>query len=164
MDEIASVINDTLKEMMLDGIKYEKIDGQVYEMHLFEEDELISYLDNLVEVQKNKSIYDYVEVDSQVERRFAESLNDRKDIKLFIKLPRKFTVDTPIGIYNPDWAIVKEEGLYGEKEKIYLVKETKGSTDKSQLRRSEWSKIQFGKKHFEEIGVDYDWVSSASEV
>jgi type III restriction enzyme len=163
MDEVASAIKGALKEMMLDGIEYEKIDCKVYEMHLFEEKELISYLDNLVEVQENKSIYDYVEVDSQVERRFAERLNGRKDIKIFIKLPRKFTVDTPIGTYNPDWAIVKD-GLFGEKEKIYLIKETKGSTDKSQLRPSEWSKIQFGKKHFEEIGVDYDWISSASEV
>jgi type III restriction enzyme len=115
--------------MMLEGIEYERIDGQVYEMHLFEEEELISYLDNLVKVQGNKSIYDYVEVDSQVERRFANDLNERGDIKLFIKLPRKFTVDTPIGTYNPDWAIVKE-ALYGEREKVYLVKETKGAKDK----------------------------------
>jgi type III restriction enzyme len=163
MDEVASTINSTLKDMMLDGVKYEQIDGQIYEMHLFKEEELVSYLDNLVKVKEHKSIYDYVEIDSQVERRFAEQLNDRKDIKLFVKLPRKFKVDTPIGKYNPDWAIVKK-AMYGEKEKVYLVKETKGSTDKSQLRPSEWAKIQFGKKHFEEIGIDYDWVSSASEV
>src|SRR5699024_4591861 len=163
MDEVASSINATLKEMMLDGVKYEQIEGQIYEMHLFEEEELISYLDNLVEVGEKKSIYDYVEVDSQVERRFAQQLNDRKDIKLFVKLPRKFKVDTTIGKYNPDWAIVKR-GLYGEQEKVYLVKETKGSKDKSQLRPSEWAKIQFGKKHFKEVGVDYDWVASASEV
>lgn len=163
MDEVASAANSALKEMMLDGIEYEKIDGQVYEMRMFKEEELISYLDNLVEVQKDKSIYDYVEIDSQVERRFAERLNNREDIKLFIKLPRKFTVDTPIGTYNPDWAIVKEE-LYGNNEKIYLVKETKGTSEKSQLRPSEWNKIQFGHKHFEAIDVDYDWVSSASEV
>ncbi|SMO95432.1 DEAD/DEAH box helicase family protein [Fodinibius sediminis] len=163
MDDVASSINATLKDMMLDGVKYEQIEGQIYEMHLFEEEELISYLDNLVKVDEEKSIYDYVEIDSQVERRFAEQLNDRKDIKLFVKLPRKFKVDTPIGKYNPDWAIVKK-GMYGEQEKVYLVKETKGSKDKSQLRPSEWAKIQFGKKHFKEIGVDYDWVSSASEV
>jgi type III restriction enzyme len=164
MDEIASTINATLKDMMLDGIKYEKIDGQIYEMHLFEEEELISYLDNLVKVKEDNSIYDYVEVDSQVERNFAKDLNRRKDVKLFVKLPRKFKVDTPIGTYNPDWAIVKKEGLHGEQEKVYLVRETKGSTDKSQLRPSEWSKIQFGQKHFDELGVNYAWVSNSNEI
>jgi len=161
MDEIAGAINQTLRSLMIDGIKYEKVEGQIYEMRRFEEEELISWLNRLQPVEK--SVYDAVEFDSEVEKRFAQQLDTRKDIKLFVKLPKQFKIDTPIGPYNPDWAIVKHDE-YGGNEKVYMVKETKGTTTKDQLRISELAKIQFGKAHFDSIGVDYSWVTSASEV
>src|SRR5690625_3346938 len=161
MDEISAAINDTLRSLMIGGIKYEKVEGQIYEMRRFEEEELISYLNKLQPVEK--SVYDAVEFDSEVEKRFAQQLDTRKDIKLFVKLPKQFKIDTPIGPYNPDWAIVKHDE-YGGNEKVYMVKETKGTTSKEQLRISELAKIQYGKAHFDSIGVDYSWVTNASEI
>lgn len=100
-----------------------------------------------------------MEFDSEVEKRFAQELDKRKDIKVFVKLP----LDTPIGPYNPDWAIVKHDE-YGGHDKIFMVKETKRTISKEQLRISELAKIKFGQAHFDEIGVDYSWVKSAGEV
>ena len=82
---------------------------------------------------------------------FAELLDSREDIKLFMKLPSKFKIDTPVGPYNPDWAIVKhEEG----QDRIYMIRETKSTLDDSKLRPSELAKIRSAKRHFESIGVE----------
>ena len=70
-----------------------------------------------------------------------------------------FKVETPIGTYNPDWAIVKEDD-----QKVYLVRETKGTKDQFKLRGSEWAKIQCGHAHFDALGVDFGHVVSASEI
>jgi type III restriction enzyme len=100
-----TAIKKSLRRLMVDGIKYEKIDGSEYMMELFEEKEIYAYLTSLVE--SGKSIYDGIPYDSDVERKFAEQMNQREDIKLFVKLPDWFKIETPIGTYNPDWAIVK---------------------------------------------------------
>jgi type III restriction enzyme len=76
-------------------------------MVLFENEELVGYLSSL---EVKKSVYEYVVYDSEVEREFARRLDEREDIKLFVKLPRWFQVETPIGAYNPDWAILKHDG------------------------------------------------------
>lgn len=157
MDYALTAIQDELKKLMVSGIKYEKIEGQEYEMLLFEEKEIIGYITNMIEV--DNSIYDVVLWESNIERDFAETMSQREDIKLFIKLPSWFKVDTPLGSYNPDWAIVKEDD-----EKVYLVRETKGTKNQLQLRPSEFAKIKCGKAHFEEVNVDYDWIEKASDV
>lgn len=144
---------------MVDGIKYERRDGQEWEMLRFEREELTSYLNRLVEVEHG--LYDVVEFDSDTERRFAKGLDDRDDVKLFFKLPPWFIVQTPMGNYNPDWAIVKEEEGEG---KLYLVRETKGSTDKDDLRGRERKKIDCGQAHFKALGVDYKVVTSHNEI
>lgn len=157
MDQALKCIRTKLHNLMVDGIKYERIANAEYEMMLFEEKELESYLDNMLAV--DHSIYDHVVYDSQTEREFAEALDKRRDIKLFFKLPSWFTVKTPLGTYNPDWAIVKEQD-----KKLYLVRETKATSDQFALRESEWQKIQCGKKHFDELGVDFAWVQKAEQV
>ncbi|GIX28754.1 MAG: hypothetical protein KatS3mg123_2635 [Burkholderiales bacterium] len=96
---------------------------------------------------------------SEVEREFARKLDEREDIKLFVKLPRWFTVDTPVGLYNPDWAIVKHSDAT-----IYLVSETKGTKDFLKLRTEEADKVRCGKRHFEAIQVPFEVVTSADEV
>lgn len=160
MTEVAKHINRALHGMIVDGIKYERIAGQEYEMRLFEEDEIETYLANLYEVQnKNKALYDYIPYDSEVEREFARQLDNMENIRLFVKLPRWFVVDTPIGDYNPDWAIVVEQD-----SKVYLVRETKGTLDDDKRRTSENQKIKCGKRHFETIGVDFKTVTSATEI
>jgi type III restriction enzyme len=157
MDQAVDIIRKELNKLVVDGIKYEKIAGEEYEMVLFEQKEMTSYLDNLL--GSNKSIYNYVEYDSEIEREFAKELEKRDYIKLFVKLPSWFKVQTPIGSYNPDWAIVKHDD-----DTLYLVRETKGSTDLSQLRLNEVYKIKCGEKHFEELGVDFKVVSDTSEL
>ena len=157
MDSVARLIKNELHQLVVDGIKYEKIAGQEYEMRLFEETEIISYLNNLIEVKK--SVYDAIEYDSEIEKRFAESLDMRDDIKLFVKLPSWFKIDTPIGTYNPDWAIVKHED-----DTLYLIRETKGIKDFEKLRNIEADKIRCAKMHFRELQVDFKTVVEANEV
>lgn len=158
LDQALSCIRRTLHDLMVDGIKYERIEGAEYKMMLFESKELESYLSSMLEV--DHSIYDYIVYESDTEKHFAEALDKRHDIKLFVKLPPWFKVDTPLGTYNPDWAIVKEQD-----GKVYLVRETKASTDLSQLRPTERHKIRCGKKHFDILpGVEFGWGSDPNEI
>ena len=101
-----------MHDLMLEGIQYEKIAGEYWEMQRIEEDAekgISRYLKNLYEVQnREKSLFDAVEFESEVEKRFAADLDANEHVKLFVKLPRWFKIDTPIGEYNPDWAFVTE--------------------------------------------------------
>jgi type III restriction enzyme len=119
MDGATRAIRKALDDLMVDGIKYEPVTGPngEYEMLLFEEKEIDGYEDRMLEVKK--SIYDAIEYESGPEERFAKDLDSREDIKLFVKLPSWFKVETPIGTYNPDWAIVKQPGA---EEKLYLIR------------------------------------------
>jgi len=157
LDQALNAIQAELQALMISGIKYERINGQEYEMLLFEEKEIAGYLTNMIEV--DNSIYDAILWESEVEHQFAEAMSHREDIKLFIKLPSWFKVETPIGSYNPDWAIVKEND-----EKVYLVRETKGTKEELKMRGSEWARIQCGRAHFKELGVDFDHVVYAGDV
>ena len=157
MDSIVSIIKNELHRLMIDGIKYEKIALQEWSMQMFRDKEILSYLSNRLEVRK--SIYDAIVYDSDVEREFAEELDKREDIKLFVKLPSWFVVETPIGEYNPDWAIVKHN-----EQTIYLVKETKGTKDFLKLRNSESDKVRCGIKHFRALEVPMEVVTSARDV
>lgn len=154
---VKRILKTELAKIVVDGIQYEKIKGYVYELRELQQDgaaEKDRFLDQMYKVEnEQKTDFDYVVYDSTVEREFAELLDSREDIKLFMKLPPKFKIDTPVGPYNPDWAIIKQED--GE-DKIYMIRETKSTLDDSKLRPSELAKIKAAKKHFEAIGVgDY---------
>jgi type III restriction enzyme len=157
IEQAQQAIGAELRGLLIDGIKYEKINGLEYEMLLFEEREIFGT--DLNKVLVENSIYEEVFIESEVEREFAEAMSTRTDIKLFIKLPGWFMIDTPLGTYNPDWAIVKQDDA-----KIYLVRETKSTKDQLKLRGSEWAKIQCGKAHFDILNVDFAHVVSASEI
>ena len=157
MDAVAAILKQQLHKLMIDGIKYERIPGDGFSMRLFEEKEVVSYLNNRLDVKK--SVYDAVVYDSEVEREFAEKLDKRDDVKLFVKLPDWFKIETPLGTYNPDWAILKHDDTV-----LYLVRETKGTKNFEKLRNSEAEKIRCGRKHFETLKVDFDVVTSAAEV
>ncbi|PIR50706.1 DEAD/DEAH box helicase [Candidatus Peregrinibacteria bacterium CG10_big_fil_rev_8_21_14_0_10_49_24] len=161
MDEAAKVINTTLKRLMVDGIKYEKIAGEEWEMQLFENEELESYLSNLYAVEnQEKTLWDYVQVDSSVESSFAQDLESREDVQFFIKLPWWFKIETPIGGYNPDWAIVFEND-----RRVYFVAETKSTMDSDALRPAEDLKIRCGEKHFAEFPeVKFGKVTELSDI
>lgn len=156
-------IQGELAKIVVEGIQYEKIAGSVYELRELQKDgeeEKERFLDQMYQVQnQQKTDFDYVVFDSDVERQFAEKLDTREDIKLFMKLPAKFKIDTPVGPYNPDWAIIKQED--GE-DRIYMIRETKSTLDDSKLRPSELAKIKSAKKHFAAIGID-DYAKSSPE-
>ncbi len=149
-----------LRGLLIDGIKYDRVpvddDDSEWEMVLFKNEELINYFNAL---QVRNSIYEYVVYESNVEREFAKKLDDRENIKLFVKLPGWFEIDTPIGKYNADWAILKHDG-----QAPYLVRETKATRDFLKLRTSEADKVRCGAKHFEAIEVPFSVVVSADEV
>jgi type III restriction enzyme len=125
-------------------------------MMLFKNEEFINYLDAL---KVNKSVYEHVVYESEVEREFAKKLDEREDIKLFVKLPGWFEIDTPVGKYNPDWAILKHDG-----QALYLVRETKSTRDFLRLRTTEADKVRCGQRHFEAIGVPFAVAVTAEEV
>lgn len=149
------VLKAELGALLVDGVQYERIAGSVYELRELQKDgeeEKERFLDQMYKVQHTqKTDFDYVVFDSDVERQFAELLDSREDIKLFMKLPAKFKIDTPVGPYNPDWAIIKQED--GE-DRIYMIRETKSTLDDSKLRPTERAKIKSAKRHFEAIGID----------
>lgn len=149
------LIQAELAKIVVDGIQYEKIAGSVYELRELQrdgEEEKDRFLDHMYKVQNSqKTDFDYVVFDSDVERQFAELLDSREDIKLFMKLPSKFKIDTPVGPYNPDWAIIKHED---GQDRVYMIRETKSTLEDSKLRPSELAKIKSAKRHFEAIGID----------
>jgi type III restriction enzyme len=166
VSQIRSAVFGALAATLKDhnGIKYSKRESgpeSTWRMEFFKTHFAESYEDNLIEV--TKSIYDRIPVDSIVERKFAEGLEAREDIDLFLKLPSWFKIDTPVGGYNPDWAIVRRDA--NNEPKLYLVRETKGTTNLDELfRESEVWKVVFGGKHFEAIGVDYKMVKTSDDL
>ena len=164
--EAARQIQKALDELLVDGIRYEKLAGEHFKMELFNEPELEAYLDRSYQVQHgNRGVqvqtpYDYIECDSHIERMTAQALDGAENVKFFCKLPRWFTIPTPVGDYNPDWAVVLEED-----RKVYLIRETKSTHDSDKRRLEENLKILCGEAHFEALGdVDYKVAASVAEV
>ncbi|HNP50535.1 MAG TPA: DEAD/DEAH box helicase family protein [Nitrosomonas nitrosa] len=148
MDYCSEAINRTKRLALVDGIRYTKIgENHFYAQELFQQEELKGYLKNTLETQK--SVYTHVVYDSDgVEKSFAEDLEKNEKVKVYAKLPAWFKVPTPLGTYNPDWAVVVEDD---GAEKLYFVVETKDSTWWDDLRHLEGAKIKCGEKHFDEI-------------
>jgi type III restriction enzyme len=154
IEQASIIIKHQMRLFIVDGIKYEKIgDEHYYAQELFEENELYGYLSkNMLESQK--SVYDYVVYDSDVEAEFARSFELSDDVKVYSKLPGWFKIDTPLGSYNPDWAVLVEMDA---QEKLYFVVETKGSLFTDALRPTEQAKIDCGREHFKAMGNDVEF-------
>jgi type III restriction enzyme len=155
------VIQAELAKLVVDGIQYERIAGSVYELRELQKDgeeEKDRFLDQMYKVKNSgKSDFDYVVFDSEVERQFAEKLDSREDVKFFMKLPAKFKIPTPVGDYNPDWAIIKQ--VDGE-DRLYMIRETKSTLEELKLRPTEVAKIASARQHFKAIGIDNYEVSA----
>jgi type III restriction enzyme len=156
LNATVTAIRKTLQHLMLDGITYERLDGRSWSQRQFDldgEKELSRYLDNLYQVQnEHKTVWDNVVCDSKVESSFAADLDANDQVRFFVKLPPWFKVDTPIGAYNPDWAILLETD---SQPHLYLIRETKSTPDTDELRASEKIKVDCGRKHFNAIDVNY---------
>ena len=149
LEKATEIIRNNRHALAIEGISYIKLDGQEYfAQQIFDTEELIANLDrNAVKVEH--SIYDYIVYDSStVERPFAVALDNDPDVKMFFKIPDNFKIDTPIGNYNPDWAVFLNKN--GE-EKLYFVIETKGSLNPYERKGKENLKIHCGKQHFKAL-------------
>jgi type III restriction enzyme len=155
LDKVVAAIRYALNGLLVDGIKYQKINGSYYEMSLFNHEEIETYLSELQAVtaaKQDKTPFNYYPVDSDIERTFALECEAEERIRFFFKLPRGFKIPTPVKDYIPDWAIVLEND-----SRVYFVTETKGTLDPTYRRESENMKIACGAKHFEvfEPSVEY---------
>lgn len=158
-----NIINERKSSAVIEHIAYHKMDQQ-YDADIFAAQELRGRIGTDA-LRSTKSLYDLVVVDSQgVEKRFAEELEQQELVEVYTKLPRGFYISTPMGKYNPDWAIAFREGSV---KHIYFVAETKGSEDVTQLREVEQNKIECARRHFASISdstVKFDVVSSYSSL
>ncbi|MDP1559525.1 MAG: DEAD/DEAH box helicase family protein [Nitrosomonas sp.] len=143
------IINRQKRMALVDGIKYQRLgDEHFYAQELFEREELTGYLENMLNAEK--SVYEQVVYDSDTERDFASQLEMNNAIKVYAKLPGWFKVPTPLGSYNPDWAVlVEQDGA----QRLYFVVETKSSLFTDDLRDRESARIECGKAHFQAIAV-----------
>ena len=159
-----NIINECKAIAVIEHVKYHKLDKQ-YESDIFSNATLKGKL-GVNALESQKSLYDLVVVDSAgIEMNFAKDLEKESDVVVYTKLPGGFYINTPVGHYNPDWAIVFKEGT--DIKHIYFVAETKGSLSETQLRESERSKIECARRHFNAIGessVSYDVVTNYADL
>lgn len=154
----AALINDEKATAIVQHITYNVLDEQ-YDANIFTVPTIKGQLGiNAMKAQRH--LYDHIIYDSTNERDFAAELDTNTDVAVYVKLPDSFYISTPVGHYNPDWAIAFYEGTV---KHIYFVAETKGSMSSMQLRLIEESKIHCAREHFKAISGDnvvYDVVDS----
>ena len=154
----AALINDEKATAIIEHITYDVMDEK-YGTEVFTDPTIKGRL-GVNTMKAKKHLYDHIVFDSTNERDFATELDTNKDVAVYVKLPDGFYISTPVGRYNPDWAIAFYEGSV---KHIYFVAETKGSMNSMQLRRIEESKIHCAREHFKAISngeVVYDVVDS----
>ena len=154
----AALINDEKATAIIQHITYDVLDER-YGMEVFTDPTVRGKL-GVNAMKAKKHLYDHVIFDSTNERDFAAELDTNTDVAVYVKLPDGFYISTPVGRYNPDWAIAFYEGKV---KHIYFVAETKGSMSSMQLRLIEESKIHCAREHFRAISSDsvvYDVVDS----
>ncbi len=158
----AGLINDEKATAVIQHITYNMLDEK-YDTDIFTEPTMKGKLD-VNAVKTKKHLYDHVLYDSANEKNFAQELDANNDVAVYVKLPNGFYISTPVGKYNPDWAIAFYEGNV---KHIYFVAETKGSLSSLQLRDIEKAKIHCAKEHFKAISngsVVYDIVDGYDEL
>lgn len=169
IDYAAEAINAIKREVLVEGVEYIKIDGLTYEMRRFEGDDLMEVFESNVRAVTNqeKTLFSHIVIDSNSspERKFAEACDNNEDVLFYIKLPRWFQIETPVGAYNPDWAVA-----YRNDKTLYFVAETKDTGQKvgvavDLLRPIEQLKIECGRRHFKNFEeVQFKVVKSLEEL
>lgn len=160
--EAARLINEQKATVIVEHLSYDPLDDR-YDSSIFTENQTAEDLSKAGD-KLNKSVYEYVVTDSKVERSFVTELDTSDEVVVYSKLPRGFFIPTPVGDYNPDWAIAFREGAT---KHVYFVAETKGSMSTLQLKGIEDAKIECARKFFASLnskaevgGVKYDVVDS----
>ncbi|MGE3424969.1 MAG: type III restriction-modification system endonuclease [Dehalococcoidia bacterium] len=151
IDLAAEAINRCKRLAIVDGIKYRRLGSEhYYAQELFEQEELTGYLKNMLATREDRCVYDHVIFESDTERNFADQLEKNEAVRVYAKLPGWFKVPTPLGSYNPDWAVLLRTP---DGERLYFVVETKSGLFLDDLRDSEEAKIMCGKAHFAALRV-----------
>lgn len=166
--KVSKLINEQKATQIIKHIQYNVLNEE-YDVDLFYNNPETAKLSDDHLLKSQKGIYNYVKVDSEKEKTFKESLEQYEDVRVYAKLPGNFSIVTPLGNYNPDWAIAFREGSV---KHIYFVAETKGSMSSLQLRQSELAKIECARAHFKSLAQAglisgkyiYDVVSSYEEL
>lgn len=169
IDHAAEAVSAVKREVLVDGVEYFKVDGLAYEMRRFEGDDLMDVFESNVKAvdKQEKTLFSHIVIDSNSgpERHFAQACEDNDDVLFYIKLPRWFQIETPVGPYNPDWALA-----YRNDNTLYFVAETKktgngGHVQLDLLRPIEELRIECGKRHFKNFEeVRFRVVSSLTEL
>jgi type III restriction enzyme len=156
----SNIINEQKATAIVECITYNKLTA-AFSTEIFTEPDLKKGSLGVNAMEAKRHLYDYVIYDSTNERNFASALEEhRQEVEVYVKLPRGFYINTPVGKYNPDWAIAFYEGKV---KHIYFVAETKGTMSSMELRKIEEAKIDCARKHFRAISGDniiYDVVDS----
>lgn len=145
--KVSKLINEQKATQIIKHIQYNILEDE-YGLDLFYDNAETAKLSDAHLLESTKGIYNFVKVDSDIERKFKESLEQYEDVRVYVKLPGKFSISTPLGDYNPDWAIAFREGSV---KHIYFVAETKGSMSSLQLKQSEKGKIDCARVHFKAL-------------
>ena len=159
---VTNIIKNTLDEFVIDGIQYKPI-NEKYSQFKFDDIE-IGYDHNTIDT--SRSIYDKIRYDSEFEKEVSQYLNSKDErVKLYLKMPNWFKIDTPIGNYNTDWGIVTEKrNPQGKYEKtLYFMAETKAKKD-TDLGLYERLKIKCGQRHFQVLGIPFEVVKTISDL
>ncbi len=169
------ILKEKLADILINGIQYEKT-GEWFRMEQILDEKTVELFSKYVEEPdetKDKTIYNQIPCDSDIEVQFVKELEARADVRLYLKLPFWFTVPTPVGEYRPDWAIVMDPPTKNGKPVLYFVTETKNTTNLDSLRPDEKRKILCGRSHFGSTkpatkgaldDVDYRVVTTAAEL
>ena len=147
IEECVQIINDQMQLHIVDGIQYKRIgDNEYYSQELFKNEELFGYLESNLKIS-TRSPYDYVVFDSGVESKMVDEFEKSQNVEVYAKLPAWFKIPTPLGTYNPDWAVMwREDG----RQSLYFVVETKGNNKTYVLSPKEQAKFDCGKRHFKD--------------
>jgi len=147
LDAVTKYIREAKREVLVNGIQYLRLGNEWYSQELFQREDGV---DEERMQAVGKSPLSHIVHDSNVERDLARAFSASEAIKVFAKLPRAFKITTPLGTYNPDWAVVREDDA---ELKVYLVTESKGSDNN--LRDEERARIACGKAHFKALDVPF---------
>jgi type III restriction enzyme len=162
--ESARLINEQKASVIVEHIQYDTLNER-FDSSIFTENQTKEDFTKTTN-KLSKHVYDYVVTDSQIERDFVADLDTSQEVVVYAKLPRGFFIPTPMGDYNPDWAIAFQEGTV---KHVYFVAETKGSLSTLQLKGMEDAKIQCARKYFRMLNsereeISYDVVTDYSEL
>lgn len=157
----AQLINEQKATVIVEHLAYSPVDD-AYDVDIFTREKPKE--DFSKGFKANRHVYDYVFTDSEIERKFVRELDSGTEVEVYAKLPKAFLIPTPVGNYNPDWAIAF---MQGSVKHIYFIAETKGSLSSMDLRKIEESKIECARRFFAKITSDqvkYDVVDSYAKL